>query len=77
MHSVTTSEGILRLGFGARRFVLASTERKLLYFKKEGDKKAQGFIALDNATVDAAPSPQNGEAAICIKTSAAFDQDKQ
>ena len=60
-----------------RRFVLASTERKLLYFKKEGDKKAQGFIALDNATVDAAPSPQNGEAAICIKTSAAFDQDKQ
>jgi len=59
-----------------RWVVLSAAERKLVYYKSDTAKKPQGYVALDNATVEEKPSA-SGTPSICITTSAAFDQDKQ
>lgn len=56
-----------------RWVVLSAAERKLVYYKSDTAKKPQGYVALDNATVEEKPSA-SGTPSICITTSAAFDQ---
>jgi hypothetical protein len=66
-------QGAMNTEWKRRWIVLSAAERKLVYSKSDTAKKPQGFIALDNATVEEMPS-ESGTPSICIKTSAAFDQ---
>lgn len=69
-------KGAMNTEWKRRWFVLSAQERRLVYYKSDTAKKAQGYVALDNATVEELPS-EAGTPSICVKTSSAFDQDKQ